>query len=104
MKPTTRAQYAARLEPALQWLARHPQASPDLHQLADLAHQGDYQRIGERFDRLAMLAVGQGLLGEVPGPWIGVYYDDPQQVAAERHALACGRGAGDRAGHRADRP
>ncbi|AKQ57881.1 AraC family transcriptional regulator [Bordetella hinzii] len=201
MKPTTRAQYAARLEPVLQWLASHPQASPDLHQLADLAclspyhfhrvyrammgetvsdtaqrmrmqraaveltrgqddlarvarragyqslasfsrafgasygvppgryraqrllqrsskepvmytvhirpcpaltlaalaHQGDYQRIGESFDRLTMLAVGQGLLGEAPGPWIGVYYDDPQQVAAARlrsHAgvaLAAGR-------------
>lgn len=50
--------------------------------LAALEHRGDYQRIGESFDRLGMLAVTHALLPEAPsGPWIGVYYDDPRQVA-----------------------
>ncbi|KAF4280366.1 hypothetical protein CNMCM8686_007583 [Aspergillus fumigatus] len=37
LKPQTRATYAHRLDPVLRWLASHPDADPDLYQLADLA-------------------------------------------------------------------
>ncbi|CAJ51010.1 AraC family transcriptional regulator [Bordetella avium] len=66
--------------------------------LAALPHQGDYQRIGESFDRLALLAVNQGLIAPhaESGPWIGVYYDDPRQVETGRlrsHACVASKGA-----------
>ncbi|AZR83847.1 AraC family transcriptional regulator [Bordetella pertussis] len=54
--------------------------------LAILAHQGDYQEIGNTFDRLALLAAIQDLVrdGMQPPPrYIGVYYDDPAQVARD---------------------
>ncbi|WP_459616336.1 AraC family transcriptional regulator [Bordetella sp. 2513F-2] len=49
--------------------------------LAALPHRGDYQAIGQAFDRLLMLAAAAGL--QQPGieaRSIGVYYDDPAQV------------------------
>lgn len=42
MKPTTRSLYTDRLDPVLRWLAAHPDADPDLHQLADLACLSPY--------------------------------------------------------------
>lgn len=42
MKPETRSLYAHRLDPVLRWLASHPDANPDLHQLADLACLSPY--------------------------------------------------------------
>lgn len=42
MKPETRTLYAQRLDPVLRWLASHPDADPDLHQLADLACLSPY--------------------------------------------------------------
>jgi len=42
MKPETRTHYAQRLTPVLHWLATHPDADPDLHQLADLACLSPY--------------------------------------------------------------
>ncbi|SSW66479.1 AraC family transcriptional regulator [Achromobacter agilis] len=42
MKPGTLTQYARRLDPVLRWLASHPDADPDLHQLADLACLSPY--------------------------------------------------------------
>ncbi|GAB7540971.1 hypothetical protein CS8_006340 [Cupriavidus sp. 8B] len=42
MKPETRIQYAQRMEPVLRWLASHPDADPDLYQLADLACLSPY--------------------------------------------------------------
>lgn len=42
MKPETRSLYTDRLDPVLRWLAAHPDADPDLHQLADLACLSPY--------------------------------------------------------------
>jgi len=42
LKPTTRSLYAQRLDPVLRWLAANPDATPDLHQLADLACLSPY--------------------------------------------------------------
>ncbi|CAM4192750.1 AraC family transcriptional regulator [Bordetella tumbae] len=42
MKAKTRIHYAKRLEPVLQWLASHPDATPDLYLLADLACLSPY--------------------------------------------------------------
>ncbi|MFD4836311.1 GyrI-like domain-containing protein [Achromobacter sp. NPDC058515] len=42
MKPETRTLHAQRLDPVLRWLASHPDADPDLHQLADLACLSPY--------------------------------------------------------------
>ncbi len=62
----------------------HLQAFEGLR-LATLEHRGDYQHIGSTFERLGMLAVSQGLVRSPTdaGPWIGVYYDDPRQVARD---------------------
>jgi len=50
--------------------------------LAVLPHAGDYLQIGATFDRLFMLAAGRGLMRGTPRCF-GVYYDDPEQVAAK---------------------
>jgi len=42
MKPETLVQYGQRLDPVLRWLASHPDADPDLYQLADLACLSPY--------------------------------------------------------------
>ncbi len=42
MRPETRIHYARRLEPVLRWLARYPDADPDLYRLADLACLSPY--------------------------------------------------------------
>ncbi|CAM4327205.1 AraC family transcriptional regulator [Bordetella muralis] len=42
MKAKTRIHYANRLDPVLQWLASHPDATPDLYLLADLACLSPY--------------------------------------------------------------
>jgi AraC family transcriptional regulator len=42
MKPETLVQYGQRLDPVLHWLASHPDADPDLYQLADLACLSPY--------------------------------------------------------------
>ena len=52
--------------------------------VAALAHVGDYINIGSTFERLMVMAGGQGLLG----PWtrsFGIYYDDP--ASTPRDAL-----------------
>jgi len=52
--------------------------------VAALPHRGDYQLIGGVFERLVLLAAGQGLVR--PGPrTFGIYYDDP--AATPRDAL-----------------
>lgn len=43
---------------------------------AALAHRGDYQKIGATFERLAAIAVAQGLFGPSTRTF-GLYYDDP---------------------------
>lgn len=57
--------------------------------LAALPHTGDYQRIGETFDRLYLLAASRGLAGP-QSTGIGIYYDDPQQVPAAQLRSAAG--------------
>lgn len=42
MKPNKRLEYAKRLQPVLLWLASHPDATPDLYRLADLACLSPY--------------------------------------------------------------
>lgn len=42
MKAKTRIHYANRLEPVLQWLGSHPDATPDLYRLAELACLSPY--------------------------------------------------------------
>lgn len=51
--------------------------------LATLAHHGDYQDIGATFDRLFLLATSRELI-ESSTRSFGVYYDDPEQVPAEK--------------------
>jgi AraC family transcriptional regulator len=48
--------------------------------VAALAHRGDYQTIGSTFERLAAMAVAQGLFGPATRSF-GIYYDDPAAVA-----------------------
>lgn len=48
--------------------------------LAGLAHQGSYMDIGNKFEQVAGLGFGQGLIQAAP-VMIGVYYDDPSSVA-----------------------
>lgn len=55
--------------------------------LVGLPHRGDYQTIGQAFERLAALVHGAGL--DPASPMIGVYYDDPASVrAADLRAFA----------------
>lgn len=49
--------------------------------LAALAHRGSYLEIGTAFDRLFTWAMGRQLLGP-QSRMLGIYYDDPQAVAA----------------------
>lgn len=49
--------------------------------LAALAHRGPYHEIGAAFEQLSLWAGGQGLFGPETR-MVGVYYDDPQEVAA----------------------
>ncbi|WP_353192372.1 AraC family transcriptional regulator [Pandoraea pnomenusa] len=42
MKPETRLRYAQRMEPVLRWLAGHPDSTPDLYHLAELACLSPY--------------------------------------------------------------
>ncbi len=44
--------------------------------VAALSHQGDYQGIAAVFERLAIIAAGQGLVGPHLRSF-GIYYDDP---------------------------
>lgn len=54
MKPETRIQYAQRMEPVLRWLASHPDADPELYQLADLACLSPYH-----FHRVYRAMIGE---------------------------------------------
>ena len=54
MKPETRTLYIERLDPVLRWLAAHPDADPDLHQLADLACLSPYH-----FHRVYRAMIGE---------------------------------------------
>ncbi|MEF3064388.1 AraC family transcriptional regulator [Pandoraea apista] len=42
MKPETRRRYAQRMAPVLEWLASHPDSTPDLYHLAELACLSPY--------------------------------------------------------------
>jgi AraC family transcriptional regulator len=44
--------------------------------VAALPHRGDYQTIGGAFERLLLLAAGQGLVQQAPRTF-GIYHDDP---------------------------
>jgi AraC family transcriptional regulator len=74
------------LEASAMTSATHPytvtiEASPAIR-LAVLPHRGDYTAIGAVFDRLYAWAAPRGLVG--PGARaIGIYHDDPAQVARE---------------------
>lgn len=50
--------------------------------LAAVAHKGPYMQIGQSFEKLGAILGGRGLWGKVGG-MIGVYYDDPNAVAAK---------------------
>lgn len=50
--------------------------------LASLPHKGDYNSIGHAFERIAMICSTRGLWPQVEG-MLGIYYDDPDAVAAE---------------------
>jgi AraC family transcriptional regulator len=54
---------------------------PDLR-LASLPHKGEYTAIGHAFGRIAMICSTRGLWSQVEG-MLGIYYDDPDAVAAE---------------------
>jgi AraC family transcriptional regulator len=61
----------------------------DPQPVAALAHRGNYQGIGETFERLNAWAAGQGLLGPQSRSF-GIYYDDPQSLPASTlRADAC---------------
>ncbi len=51
--------------------------------LAALAHTGDYQAIGLKFDRLMAWAGGRGLIGADTRS-IGIYYDVPEDVPIDK--------------------
>ncbi len=57
--------------------------------IATLAHLGDYQTIGNTFERLAAWAAGKGFLTHDIASW-GIYYDDPaSKPKAELRSDAC---------------
>lgn len=91
MKPETRIQYGQRLEPVLRWLASHPDAGPDLHQLADLACLSPYH-----FHR-----VYRALMGETVNATV-------QRIRMHRAAVALAgsqaslRDVAQRAGYKSD--
>jgi AraC family transcriptional regulator len=91
MKPETRIRYAQRLEPVLRWLADHPDATPDLYHLADLACLSPYH-----FHRIYRALMGETVNGTV------------QRIRMHRAAVALA-GSGDsmrvvasRAGYESD--
>jgi AraC family transcriptional regulator len=47
-----------------------------VERVATLTHHGDYQTIGDSFERLAAWAAGKGFLTNDIASW-GIYYDDP---------------------------
>lgn len=56
------------------------QTFPDLT-VAALPHRGNYQDIGESFEKLAAWAAGQGVPPQARS--FGLYYDDPESVPAD---------------------
>ena len=60
MKPETRLRYAQRMEPVLRWLASHPQSTPDLYHLAELACLSPYH-----FHRVYRALLGETVNGTV---------------------------------------
>lgn len=57
--------------------------------VAALAHRGDYQQIGNAFERLNAWASGHGIDVHTTRSF-GIYYDDPAAVACENlHSDAC---------------
>jgi AraC family transcriptional regulator len=58
------------------------QQQPTVHALA-LKHAGDYQLIGQAFERLMAWAAGKGLL-EKPMRLYALYYDDPRSKPKEQ--------------------
>ncbi len=53
-----------------------------VRRLASLPHKGEYTAIGHAFERIAMICSTRGLWPQVEG-MLGIYYDDPDAVAAE---------------------
>jgi AraC family transcriptional regulator len=51
--------------------------------LAAVGHRGDYQEIGQSFDRVVAWAAGAGALGPSTRSF-GIYYDDPRSVRVEQ--------------------
>ncbi|VVE60344.1 AraC family transcriptional regulator [Pandoraea captiosa] len=60
MKPETRLRYAQRMEPVLRWLASHPESTPDLYHLAELACLSPYH-----FHRVYRALLGETVNGTV---------------------------------------
>ncbi|MDR3397345.1 MAG: AraC family transcriptional regulator [Pandoraea sp.] len=60
MKPETRLRYAQRMEPVLEWLASHPDSTPDLYHLAELACLSPYH-----FHRIYRALLGETVNGTV---------------------------------------
>lgn len=93
MKPQTRATYAHRLDPVLRWLASHPDADPDLYQLADLACLSPYH-----FHRVYRAVMGETVNATV------------QRIRMHRAAVSLGstgdslRDVAQRAGYESDAP
>ncbi|WP_150669904.1 AraC family transcriptional regulator [Pandoraea anhela] len=58
MKPETRLRYAQRMEPVLRWLASHPDSTPDLYYLAELACLSPYH-----FHRVYRALLGETVNG-----------------------------------------
>ncbi|WP_395757222.1 GyrI-like domain-containing protein [Achromobacter sp. EB05] len=91
MKPQTRATYAHRLDPVLRWLASHPDADPDLYQLADLACLSPYH-----FHRVYRAVMGETVNATV------------QRIRMHRAAVSLGstgdslRDVAQRAGYESD--
>ncbi|WP_285960788.1 AraC family transcriptional regulator [Pseudomonas tohonis] len=91
MKPETLNHYSQRLDPVLHWLARNPDADPDLYRLADLACLSPYH-----FHR-----VYRALMGETVNATV-------QRIRMHRAAVALGnpeaslRDVAQRAGYESD--
>ena len=51
--------------------------------LAAIAHQGDYMEIGKTFDKAFMWGMKNNLLSATT-PGLGLYFDDPSQVPADK--------------------
>ena len=57
--------------------------------LAAFEHHGPYIEIGQAFEKLGIWAGAKGLFN-AETRMIGVYYDDPNEVAQEKLAVVCG--------------